>query len=602
MADRFLTKTRIDLGQCLDFSGGVVLDFYPALHEALRSKAGPDAADLFAEPLLSRGNDSAAPTVSWYVNGEGSGEPLNRLDSAAQAGPAAELSRLLAQVGKLVDDPDCGPLVAAALHLRDPEDVWVVAGRPVLLNWGMLPADKARDSSSRAAQFQRTLGKYLPMAAAPPLTQGEREARAASRVEGASVDTSPGSGTSGGNGAQTSPTEVQAAPPPPRRGVPAGAWIPLVLLLLLAGGALAWLLVPGNRLFQERRVDAIDAGQAAALAAQVNASLEARIASLRTQLDGAVCRPDGTLLMPDGITIEGLLPPNDLDPQDVPGSVRAARAPSILPPAAERVRVPVQGGFAETSALLHYIEERTAMVLVQGQSGLVTGTGFFVGPDLLVTNFHVVEPASEDGIYVINPSLETLRSAQLVKALGPMGATGGDFALLRVEGAAQPSFQVLVTDSSLRLQSIITAGYPGDLLRSDQQFRALRSGDLAAVPTLSVTDGTISAEQRISETTEVIVHSAPISTGNSGGPLIDMCGRLIGVNTFVVQGPMRNLNFALSGGDLMAFLAGTDALPVVVSSECVPRIERPVPPQSVQALEEETAPPRLAPLAPLTTE
>ncbi|MEM9032577.1 MAG: serine protease, partial [Pseudomonadota bacterium] len=364
----------------------------------------------------------------------------------------------------------------------------------------------------------------------------------------------------------------------PRRAVPVGAWIPLVLLLLISAGVLTWLLIPGNRLFQERVASAVSPEEAVQLAEDVNRALEERIVALQAALDGAVCRSDGTLLMPDGVTIEGLLPPDDLDPADGPGSVREARTPSILPPAAERVRVGSEGGFPDTATLLAHIEERTALVLVQGQRGLGNGTGFFVGSDLLVTNYHVIDGADADGIYVSNEAIGSLRPAELVKALGPMDATGGDFALLRVPGVSQPSFEVLATDSTLRLQSVIAAGYPGDLLVSDEAFQQLRAGDLSAVPGLAVTDGTITAEQRFNSATEVLVHSAPISKGNSGGPLIDYCGRMIGVNTFVVKGPMRTLNFALSGRDLARFLEGTPATPRVVSAACNPQIERPSPP------------------------
>ncbi|MGD9294783.1 MAG: serine protease, partial [Roseobacter sp.] len=65
------------------------------------------------------------------------------------------------------------------------------------------------------------------------------------------------------------------------------------------------------------------------------------------------------------------------------------------------------------------------------------------------------------------------------------------------------------------------------------------------------------------------------SKGNSGGPLVDMCGRVVGVNTFVVQGPMRNLNFALATDDLLLFLQDTPADPVVSSEACVPLVARP---------------------------
>ena len=603
MADNFLTKNKVELGQCLEYGDGLALDAYPALYEAVKARVGPEAARLFAEPLLSRGNNSAPPTVSWYSEFDGTGQPLNRLDSAAQSAATSVLARQLGAIGALIDDPDVGQIVSAALHVRDPEDIWVVDGHPVLLNWGILPADMARDTSSRTAHFGRVLGRFMALSAAPPLTSLEREERAATqnaaRAEAAAENARAAGGTTAatmagatatGAAAGTAAGAVPPVTPPPepprareRRAVPAGAWIPLVVLLLLAAGALAWLLIPGNRIFPERRADLVDPSEAVRLAEEVNRSLQERVIALRTARDGAVCRWDGTLLMPDGVTIEGMLPRNEFDPNDRAGAVRTARADPVLPPAAERVQVQGAGGFADTISLLNHIAARTAMVLVQGATGLATGTGFFVGPDLLVTNYHVIENAGDGGIYVTNTALSSLQPAELIKTLGPLPTTGGDFALLRVPGASQPSFPIVSTDRSLRLQSVIAAGYPGDLLNTDQQFRALRSGNLEAVPDLAVTDGTISAEQKLNAGTEVLVHSAPISTGNSGGPLIDMCGRLIGVNTFVVRGPLRNLNFALAGSDLVQFLEGTAALPSVETTACAPRVKRPSVPMEETA-------------------
>jgi len=215
------------------------------------------------------------------------------------------------------------------------------------------------------------------------------------------------------------------------------------------------------------------------------------------------------------------------------------------------------------------------MVLVGTVQGMSAGTGFFVGPDLMVTNFHVIEGATPENIFVTNKSLGGLQRIEILKTLGPMREVGADFALLRVPGVDQPFYSLRQSDASMRLQSVIAAGYPGDLLRTDSQFQALRDGDVSAVPELTVTDGTVNTEQSLSATTNAVVHSAPISKGNSGGPLIDLCGRVVGVNTFVVQGPMRNLNFALATDDLLSFLAGTPAKPDVSGEACVPLVARP---------------------------
>lgn len=398
-----------------------------------------------------------------------------------------------------------------------------------------------------------------------------------------------------GPGALTGRAPGTEAPPPkatdaPEAGTASDApkgrsRLPLIaglsaLALLIAGGALAWLLIPGTRIFPARAPDpAIDRAEAAAAVAEINASLEQRLARLQAALDGAQCRPDGTLTMPDGRTIEGLLPPEPGNPADAPGSRAAADPRPILPPDPARVQVPSDGASAmDLTSLLELIEARTVMVVryladADAQPGQQVraerGSGFFVGPDLVVTNNHVVEGAPEDRIFVTNRGLGQQYPVTVIKTAGPFGSTGRDFALLRVHGVNAPHFTLLKPDHSLKLQSVIAAGYPDDLLGDWR-------GGTDPVPDLAVTDGTVNAEQVLTQGTPAIVHSAPISQGNSGGPLVDMCGRVVGVNTFVRQGALRNLNFALSSDDLLAFLESAALTPATVTRPCQPQLLRPM--------------------------
>jgi hypothetical protein len=41
--------------------------------------------------------------------------------------------------------------------------------------------------------------------------------------------------------------------------------------------------------------------------------------------------------------------------------------------------------------------------------------------------------------------------------------------------------------------------------------------------------------QQVGDNLTVLPHSADISAGNSGGPLVDNCGRVVGINTFVTR-------------------------------------------------------------------
>ena len=63
--------------------------------------------------------------------------------------------------------------------------------------------------------------------------------------------------------------------------------------------------------------------------------------------------------------------------------------------------------------------------------------------------------------------------------------------------------------------------------------------------------------QRTAQGTNAILHEAAVLQGNSGGPLVDACGRVIGVNTFIAvdkEQSARN-NYALASADLVAFLS-----------------------------------------------
>jgi S1-C subfamily serine protease len=613
MSSHFLTKSRIDLAACLPAGEQLALESHPALAAFLAQHAGPETAALFAEPLISKGNREAPPTVSWYTAHAGEGRPITELDGPARAAAEGQLARMLARLRPLLDDPDGGRLVAAALHVPDPGDVWVVDGSPVILNWGLLTAPGAADEAARTAQYARTLGRYLPLAAAPALTADAQAVQRRARAVAGAPDAVAGATAAGGAagaaagaagaagaaaagrtsvaplgapGAATDPGPAAVAAVPPaaaRRSAPGAlAWVPLLVLLLLAGGTLAWLLVPGTRLFPPAPMAMTDAADAERVAQAVNHSLVARRAALQAALTGAQCRADGTLVLPDGRTMEGLLPPRPGARDAAPGSRTDASPTPMLPAPAERTVVP---GAPESdgATLIDLIEARTVMVVATGPASR-TGSGFFIAPDLVVTNFHVIETAGPGNVYVTNRNLGSLRPAEVLTAQGPFHAVGADFALLRVAGAGQPFFEVLATDTTLKLQAVIAAGYPGDILASDAAFAALRGGDASAVPDLTVTDGLVSTEQTVGAGTNLVVHSAPISVGNSGGPLIDYCGRVVGVNTFVRTGPMRNLNFALGSADLLEFLGAAGTQAAVVSQACEPVVRRATVPPAATVL------------------
>lgn len=616
MSEHFLTKTKLETGQPVRIQQTAVVERYEELRATLAARAGEDVARLFAEPFINWGNDVSGITVSWYCDVAGNAKRLSSLDPTLRDEAEQRLTTALEKTRDLIGEPDVGKLVAGALSVSSPDDILVVGNQPVIVNWGMLPPGATDSQGAQNAHFAGTLGKYLPLAAAPVLfatdasaappaavggeVAGVSAAQAASAEAEPTEARSPGDiaadAAASGGGQQGGSDERRIAPEARPR-----IWPVAVLAAVLALFAL-WLLLPGTRLFPSDRTDAARAldERSLELVRQLNQDLEERAEVLEAALEGAVCTPDGSLVLPDGRLPDGILPPPSdasISPSETGRGdvIREGRSDAIVPPDPSRISVPdaprPEGGTSEEDTatgpdgeggtepespnLVAVIEERTVLIVAQSDSGLGVGTGFFIGPDLVATNHHVIESAISGGtVFVSNNDLEGLRPAQIVDSDGPFEDTLADFAILRVPDVRAPFFRLGTVPGSLKLQNVIAAGYPTDIMESDFRFQQLLDGVSTAVPDLIFTDGVVNTEQAVSETRALLVHSAPISKGNSGGPLIDTCGRVVGMNTFVREETFRNLNIAQSNQNLLEFLSGAGVTPETSSDACVPQIAR----------------------------
>ena len=110
---------------------------------------------------------------------------------------------------------------------------------------------------------------------------------------------------------------------------------------------------------------------------------------------------------------------------------------------------------------------------------------------------------------------------------------------------------------SEKAQEVIAAGFPGeDLVRQLKQ---------EVKPDSIFTRGSIRVIESYGGRFPVINHDADIRKGNSGGPLVDRCGRVVGVNTY----GLRDLDFSLSTIGLIAFLKKYPSVRYTVSpGEC----------------------------------
>jgi len=201
--------------------------------------------------------------------------------------------------------------------------------------------------------------------------------------------------------------------------------------------------------------------------------------------------------------------------------------------------------------------------ILEDQAG--HGTGFCITPSgYMLTNRHVVEGfyAERDGQIAVTGGTIKVRE-ELVPvvffkrircpATVVHVSTGFDFAILKVERThACPYFGLSGGDDHRIRTEVAALGFPGvastptaeeaamlkvrieSAVQGALQNHAtvyLESSMPESAFVLSVEDGRVSKLDKESKGWQRITHSAKIFTGNSGGPLVDTTGKVLGINT-----------------------------------------------------------------------
>ena len=200
---------------------------------------------------------------------------------------------------------------------------------------------------------------------------------------------------------------------------------------------------------------------------------------------------------------------------------------------------------------------------------LSLGSGFMISPDgTVVTNYHVIKGAKSAVVKLSNgaffPVEGTLATSE-----------DDDLALVKVSGTGLPF---------LRLGDI------GKLAVGD---RVIAIGSPLGLEG-TVSDGIVSAiREGVSSATKWIQTTAPASHGNSGGPLLNIEGKVVGVLTWKREGG-ENLNFAVGADSLQKLFASAPTVPLPLRS--VSHSEVPAVAPTPEASRPETNAGRVPPL------
>lgn len=186
-----------------------------------------------------------------------------------------------------------------------------------------------------------------------------------------------------------------------------------------------------------------------------------------------------------------------------------------------------------------------------------TGTGFVVGTGAILTNHHVVEGCRR--------ILVRTAAGQSLPGQVPASDARRDLALVRVAGEAGPVL-AFRANPVRRGEGVVTYGFP-------------LAGLLSSGPTL--TTGEVSALSGLGDNERQFQISAPVQQGNSGGPLLDRQGNVIGVIVSKLNAARiaqrtgdipQNVNFAVKGTEAIDFLRRNGVAPQLRES---PSAERP---------------------------
>jgi S1-C subfamily serine protease len=173
--------------------------------------------------------------------------------------------------------------------------------------------------------------------------------------------------------------------------------------------------------------------------------------------------------------------------------------------------------------------------------GTFSGTGFVISPSgHIVTNNHVIAGCGEIHGNLTGEAPVTLRVVSADKS--------NDLALLQGPAASFKEF-VKIRDRSLRSgDTVVAIGFP---------YHGLLTSDF------TVTTGIVSSLSGVMNDTRFLQISAAVQPGNSGGPLLDTSGQIVGVVSSkldaikfasVTGNIPENINFAIKTGALRDFL------------------------------------------------
>lgn len=242
-------------------------------------------------------------------------------------------------------------------------------------------------------------------------------------------------------------------------------------------------------------------------------------------------------------------------------SLGAAPAPAPAPILAPATPVERDDVAATERSVVRVVTVATVLGQVVGFGH---GSGFAIAPNRIVTNAHVVSDAEEFPQNVIIGIVPSEGSRSYPGRLISIDRRR-DLAIVEIVEGRVPAASIYTGPVPQR-ESVFALGYPGNV----DVATARNMDDFIRPRTPLASDGIVSSRDTINGV-EALVHDADIARGNSGGPLVDACGRVVGVNAFISRADEGDspFSFAVSVRELAQFLQDAGQRFTGVASECL---------------------------------
>jgi len=210
------------------------------------------------------------------------------------------------------------------------------------------------------------------------------------------------------------------------------------------------------------------------------------------------------------------------------------------------------------------MKESTVRLFDLDQSKICgTGSGFLVGNGQhVVTNYHVIETcALSSGRVIVALGINTSNDIENIEAREVIWSDSEkDLAILELESAlSRPPVEINPVDYVGEGGRVIAIGFPGD-------------ADFGEYPNESwfihtTTHGEVQRFFRDPTGRRLIQHGATTNPGNSGGPLFNHCGQVIGVNT--LKSPRGGIFWSVAIDEILPVLRRHGIPTTTINRTCV---------------------------------